>query len=175
MNKLVFLLLSQFLLLLLELAMGNCGWTLPWALLGALYIVLALGKNWGVAAALIAGVVLAVLYGGGWNLLKIIVYPLLAGLTGWWIDRHDEDISLRFWTPGAWAGVAAAVPALASILFRWGESGIYPMELHWLLLRVLWTAIVSAGLFAMIIFAGEAAAEFLDLPRFLTRKGGEKR
>ena len=55
------------------------------------------------------------------------------------------------------------------------ESGIYPTELHWVLLKMLWTAAVSAPLFVLITFTGEAAAEFLGLPRFLTRKGGEQR
>lgn len=175
MSKLVFLLLSQFLLILLELAMGNCGWTLPWALLGALYLTLSLGRNWGVAAALLASSVLAVLYGGNWNWLKIIVYPLLAMAVSWWIERHDEDVSLKFWAPGACAGVAAAVPALAWMLFRWSESGIYPTELHWLIWQMVWTSVVSMLLFAAIMFLGEAMSEFLGLPRFLTRKGGEVR
>ena len=175
MSKLVFLLFSQFLLIILELAMGNCGWTLPWALLGAIYISLAFGRNWGIAAALLAGMVPAVLYGGGWNLLKIIIYPLLTGLVCWWIEHHNEDINIRFWTPGAWGGAISAIPALANLLFRWSESGIYPTELHWVLLKMLWTAAVSAPLFVLITFTGEAAAEFLGLPRFLTRKGGEQR
>ena len=175
MNKLIFLLFSQFLLLLLELAMGNCGWTLPWALLGAIYITLSLGKSWGVAAALLAGMVPAVLYGGDWNLLKIIIYPLLAGAVSWWIENHNTDIRIRFWAPGACAGAVSAFPALAYLLFRWSESGIYPAELHWTALKMLWTAAVSAPVFMLIIFTGEAAAEFLGLPRFLTRKGGEQR
>lgn len=175
MNKLVFLLLSQFLFILLELAMGNSGWTVPWALLAAIYTTLALGRRWGMAAALIAGMILSGVYGGGWNLLKIIFFPLLAGAVSWWIERHDEDISIHFWTPGAWAGLTAAMPALANMLFRWGESGIYPPELHWLLLKTVWTIVVSALFFTVVIFCGEAAAEFLNLPRFLARKGGEQR
>ncbi|MBO5924113.1 MAG: hypothetical protein J6Q81_06325 [Lentisphaeria bacterium] len=175
MSKLIFLLFSQFLLILLELALGNCGWTLPWTLLGALYITLAFGRNWGIAAALLAGMVLSALYGGSWNLLKIIIYPLLAGAVNWWITQHQEDITIHFWQPGAWAGAAAALPALANMLFRWSESGIYPAGLHFLLLDILWTAAVSAPLFIVIVFLGEAAAEFLGLPRFLTRKGGEVR
>ena len=175
MSKLVFLLFSQFLLILLELAMGNCGCTLPWALLGAIYTALALGRTWGVAAALLAGMVPAVLYGGDWNLLKIIIYPLLAGAVCWWIEHHNEDINIHFWAPGAWAGAISAFPALANLLFRWGESGIYSTELHWLLLKMLWTAAVSAPLFTLVVFVGEATAEFLGLPRFLTRKGGEQR
>lgn len=175
MNKLIFLLFSQFLLMLLELAMGNCGWTLPWALLGAIYITLALGRSWGMAAALLAGMVTAVLYGGDWNLLKIIVYPLLAGAVNWWIENHNADVNIHFWTPGAWAGAVSALPALAHWLFRWSESGVYPTELHWVLLKMLWNAAVSAPLFMLMIFVGEAATEFLGLPRFLTRKGGEQR
>ena len=175
MSKLVFLLASQFLLILLELAMGNCGWTLPWALLGALYITLAFGRNWGIAAALLAASTLAVLYGGNWNLLKIISFPLLAAAVNWWISQHDEDVRIRFWTPGAWAALAAAVPALANSFFRWSESGIYPDELHFTVLKTLWTAAVSAPVFVVIVFACEAASEFLGLPRFLTRKGGEQR
>lgn len=175
MSKLVFLLLSQFLLILLELASGNCGWTLPWALLGALYITLAFGRNWGIAAALLTGMILSALYGGSWNLLKIITYPLLTAIVNWWIGQHQESINIRFWQPGAWAAAAAAFPALAGALFRWSESGIYPDGLHYLLLQILWTAVVSSPLFIMIVFLGEAASEFLGLPRFLTRKGGERR
>ena len=155
--------------------MGNCGWTLPWALLGALYITLAFGRNWGIVAALLASSTLAVLYGGNWNLLKIIVFPLLAAMVNWWISQHDEDVRISFWPPGAWAALAAAVPALASSFFRWHESGIYQAELHFIVLKTLWTAAVSSPLFIVIVFLGEVAAEFLGLPRFLTRKGGERR
>lgn len=175
MNKLVFLIFTQFILTLLQLFAGNWGFTVPFALLGALYIVLALGKLWGFAAALLSGATLSVLYGGNWNLLYIIVNPLLALLLGWWIDRHDENVSVGFWQPGVFAGVASSLPAWCSMLFLWSESGRYPAEMPWLLLSTVWCAAVAAPVFVLLILLGEAAAEFLGLPRFLTRKNGGAR
>ena len=174
-NKLVFLLFIQFILVCGQLALGNIGWPLPLALLGALYIAMALGKVWGIAAALLCAMDLAILYGDSWNLLNIIFFPLLAGAVGWWVDNHDEDICIGFWAPGAWAGFVSALPALAKQLFIWNEKGCYSPEIHYILLRMLWNSAVSGALFVGFILLGEAAAEYLGLPRFLTRKGGIER
>ena len=175
MNKITFLIFTQFLLTLLQLFAGNFGFVLPLALLGALYIVLALGKLWGFAAALMSGCVFSVLYGGSWNLLYIVTDPLLALGLGWWIDRHDEDVAVNFWQPGAAGGIASSLPAWWSLVFLWNESGHFPSELPWLLVQTLWSAAVSAALFMLLILLGEAATEFLGLPRFLTRKNGGER
>lgn len=175
MFKAVFLILSQFLLLYLQLELGNIGWPLPLAQLGALYLVLALGRNWGAAAALLNGAMLCSIYGGNWNVLYPLLYPLLALALGWWIDRHDEDVRPDFWLPGAWTGFFAGLPALLQCLTRWCLSGSYPVQMHWLLLQTVWCAAVSAALFVLFIFVGEALTEFLGLPRFFTRKGGHKR
>lgn len=173
-NKIVFVVFTQFLLIYLQLGMGNLGWTLPFAQLGALYTVLSLGRNYGIAAAMLNSLVFASLY-GSWNLLLIILNPLLAGLTGWWIDRHGEDVRKDFYFPGIWAGALAGFPALAEGLFRWAAGGRYPGFLHILALQICWSAAVSAGLFLVVIFLGEALNEYLGLPRFLSRKGGHKR
>ena len=173
-NKIVFVVFTQFLLLYLQLAMGNIGWTIPFAQLGALYTVLSLGRNPGIAAALLNSLVLASLY-GGWNLLLIILNPLLVGALGWWIDRHGEDVKTDFYFPGIWAGVLAGFPAMLEGIFRWIAGGKYPGYLHILALQMCWSAVVSGAIFIGFIFIGEAASEYLGLPRFLNRKGGHKR
>ena len=173
-NKIVFVVFTQFLLLYLQLAVGNIGWTIPFAQLGALYTVLALGRDPGMAAALLNSLVLGSLY-GGWSLLLIIFNPLLAGLLGWWIDRHGEDIKIDFYFPGIWAGVLAGFPAMTEGVFRWVTGGKYPGHLHILALKMTWTAVVSGAVFIGFIFLGEAINEYLGLPRFLNRKGGHKR
>lgn len=175
MNKAAFLLLTQFILFVLQLLLGNGGLPVPLALPGALYMVLAFGKNWGMAAALLTGTVTAALYGGSWNLLCIALYPLLAWLLNFWIERHDEAVRIDFWLPGMWCGLFAALPSWCSLLCNWVQSGNYPPLTHWLLLRTLWSMAVSAGLFIVITFIGEALTEFLGLPRFLTRKSGIER
>ena len=80
MNKFVYTVFTQFLLIYLQLEIGNWGWALPLALMGSLYLTLAYGAGWGCGSALFNGMVLAVLYGGGWNNLLIIVHPLAASL-----------------------------------------------------------------------------------------------
>lgn len=175
MNKAVFLLFTQFLLFVVQLALGNWGWPLPLAMLGALYCGLAFGKNWGMAAALFTGAVSSALYGGSWNLLYIVLYPLLAWLLNFWIERHDEAVRADFWMPGVWCGLFSALPAWGTLLWQWPHYGGYPAELHWLLLRTLWCMAFSGGMFIVLILGGEAAAEFLGLPRFLTRKSGIER
>ena len=171
----VFTVFTQFCLLLLQLQFGNLGWYLPLAQLGALYTVLALGRNWGIAAAVINSLVLSALYGGSWNLLYIIFNPLLAGALGWWIDRHDEDIRADFFVPGIWAGAMAALPKLLQEIFNWMINGIFPADLHITLLKMMWCALVSGGVFLLFIFWGEALTEFFGMPRFASRKGGHKR
>ncbi len=171
MNRVVYLLFSQFLLILLQLTTGSWGWTLPRAELGALCIVLSFRMSWGVAAALLNSMILSTLYGGGWNFLYILINPLLAGGVGWWIGRHVEDIRLGFWSPGAWAGLAGALPALAALFWQWGEYGVYNSAVHWMILRTIWSVLVSAGCFVALNFLNEALTEFLGLPRFLLRKG----
>lgn len=175
MNKAVFLLFTQFLLFGLQLLLGNAGWPLPLALLGALYLVLAFGKHWGMAAALLNGAITATLYGTSWNMICIITYPLLAWLLNFWIERHDEAIRLEFWMPGVWAALFASLPAWGALLWQWSATGVYSGMIHWLLLRTLWCMIFSAGLFVVLTFAGETLNEFLGLPRFLTRKSGIER
>ena len=175
MNKTVYLLFTQFLLLYGEFMLGSAGIALPLAELGALHTVLAFGRNWGMAAALLNGMILSALYGGYWNLLYIVINPLLAWLLSWWIENHDEHISADFWQPGAAAGLASALPAAAGLIFLWGQSGSYPVELHYLLLRAVWCAAVSSGAFVLTVLLGEGLTEFLGLPRFLTRKAGQKR
>ena len=175
MNKAVFLLFNQFLLFALQLLLGNAGWPLPLALLGALYLALAFGKHWGMAAALLCGAVTATLYGTSWNLLCIITYPLLAWLLNFWSERHDEAVRMGFWMPGVWGALFASIPAWGALLWQWCGTGVYPDMLHWLLLRTLWCMIFSAGIFMVLTFIGESFTEFLGLPRFLTRKSGIER
>ena len=175
MFKAVYLILTQFLLLYLQLELGNIGWVLPLAQLGALYAVLAFGRNWGAGAALFSSAVLCGLYGGSWNVLYPLANTLLALILGWWIDRHDEDVRPDFWTPGAWAGLLAGLPAIMNLLSSWVLTGRYPQQLHWVLLQSLWCTVVSAALFLLFIVLGEVQMEFLGLPRFMTRKGGHKR
>ena len=175
MSKFVFVIFSQFLLLLLQLLLGNGGWVLPLAMLGALCIVLAMGRNWGVFAGLLNGAVLAAIYGSSWNLLYIIIDPLLALFVNWWIEHHDEDIRSDFLLPGVLAGTAGGLPAVAAAFYGWLNSGVYPDMLHWLLLKMVWSAVVSAMLFNVMLLLNEALAEYLGLPRFLTRKSGQKR
>lgn len=175
MNKLVYIIFTQFLLIYLQLELGNMGWPLPLALMGAFYIVLSFGGAWGCGAALAGGTALAVLYGGAWNNLFIIVYPVLAGLLNWWIVRHKEDIRADFWMPGVWAALAGAVPILSALIFQWIVSGRYPMQFHAAAARVVWCCIVCAPLFMVFILINEAATEFFGLPRFLTRKVRSRR
>ncbi len=175
MNRAVFVIFSQFILLLLQLVLGNWGLTLPFSLLGVFCTALAMGRTWGLIAGLFSGMTLAILYGGSWNLLYVLINPLAAGVLNWWIERHDEDINIRFWQPGACAGVLNALPALMAVLYRTFAAGSYQFELHWLILKILWSAAVSAGLFVFMLLLEEAAGEYLGLPRFLTRKGGIKR
>ena len=175
MGKTVFIILSQFLLIYLQLELGNLGWPLPLALMGALYTALALGGNWGIGAALLSGSLLCALYGGGFNALLVIIHPLLAGLLCWWIERHDEDVRPDFFIPGIWAGIAGTLPAFFSFTYYALAEGRVPGDWLFFLLRMLWSIAVSGGIFTMFIFIGEACTEFMGLPRFLTRKGGHKR
>lgn len=175
MNRAIYLLFTQFMLLYGEFMLGSVGVNLPLSELGALHIVLAFGKNWGMTAALLNGMVLSALYGGNWNLLYVLINPLLAWLVGWWIENHDEHIGVGFWQPGALAAVGAALPAMTKLLVMWSQSGHYPFELHGLLLRTVWSAGLSAGIFVIVVLLGEALTEFLGLPRFLTRKAGQAR
>lgn len=173
MNKAVFVIFSQFVLLLLQLVMGNGGWTLPFSLLGTLCVTLSMGRNWGIFSGLLGGMSLSALYGGSWNLLYTAVNPLLAMLLNWWIVRHDEDIRFDFWQPGAWAGFAGALPMLAAMLVQYISSGILPDNWYWLIVQILWSAAVSAPLFVLFMLINEGIAEYLGLPRFLTGKGGQ--
>ena len=108
-NKVIYLLLSGFVLIFLQLVLGNWGWPLPLAMLGALYLTMAFGRDWGIASALLSGTLLATLYGGGWNLLYIIINPLQAVAVSWWVENHDEEVEYDFWLPGAFAGRCAGV------------------------------------------------------------------
>lgn len=175
MGKITFIILSQFLLIILQLGLGNIGWPLPLALLGALYATLALGLNWGCAAALFSGTILSALYGGGVNIMLVFLHPLLAAALNWWVERHDEDIRPDFFLPGVWAGLVSAIPAASSIIFHGVLDRTLPEDLPFFLLRMLWTAVVSGGIFMGVIFLGESCTEFMGLPRFFTRKGGHKR
>ena len=175
MGKFFFIILSQFLLIFLQLGLGNLGWPLPLALLGALYVTLALGLNWGCTAALLSGSLLCALYGGGFYALLVVLHPLLAAGLNWWIERHDEDIRPDFFLPGVWAGLIGALPSALSIVYYGLTYHTLPLDLPFFLLRVLWSAAVSSGIFMGMIFLGEACTEFLGLPRFFTRKGGHKR
>ena len=107
--------------------------------------------------------------------MYIVINPLLAGMLGWWIDRHDEDVRPDFWLPGAVAGCCGAIPALTQQCLSWSSSGDYSPALAWLLLRMLWSMALSAWLFEAFIIFNEALAEYLGLPRFFTRKGGQAR
>ncbi|MBE6366482.1 MAG: hypothetical protein E7052_01055 [Lentisphaerae bacterium] len=169
-NKVVFLLLSELFLLLVQLMLGSLGWPLPLALMGVFYFTLAYGRSWGIAGAMIVGMVLAVLYGGSWNLLHIAVDPLLVCYLDWWISRHDESVTADFWQPGAVAAVAGALPALAAMIELWQSSGSLPGSWYMLLLDLAWSATISSGIFMLILLLGEAFGEYLGLPRFLNRK-----
>lgn len=175
MNKVVFTLFTGFILIYLQLILGNLGWALPLGLLGAVYIALAFGKSWGIGSALLTAMVLTLLYGNAWNILNVITFPLLAGGSGWWVEHHDENINLKFYHPGIAAGLLAAFPALAQELFYWGEWGQFSPAILFTLLRAVWSALVSGLLFMAILFIGETAALYLGLPRFLTRKGNQLR
>ncbi len=173
-NKAIYLIISGFVLIFLQLELGNLGWPLPLAMMGAFYLAMAFGRDWGIASALLSGAVLAALYGGGWNLLYIIINPLAAAIVSWWVENNDEDVEQDFWLPGAFAGVCGALPVILQMLVNW-MNGNGAAELHWILFRVVWSAIISGGLFVFILFTGEGLCEFLGLPRFFVRKGGPLR
>jgi hypothetical protein len=173
-NKTVYLILSGFLLTYLQLELGNLGWPLPLALMGGLYLTLAFGRDWGIASTLLSGAVIATLYGGNWNLLYIIIYPLTAALVAWWVENHDEDIQPDFWPPGALAGFAGSLPLLLQLFAGWMNGGTAG-NLPWVLARMVWSVVLSGGIFVFIIFLGEGLSEFFGLPRFFVRKGGQKR
>ncbi len=174
MGKLLFMLFSQFLLILLQLVSGKLGWTLPWAELGAVYCALAFGSAWGAAAGTLSGMTLAILYGGSWNLLTVLFNPALAAGVGWWIERHDEDREFGFWAPGALAGLLAGVPAALVRLLDWSATGAWWPQAGYFGGRWLWTVLLSAAVFPGVILAGEAMMEFFGLPRFLNREGRVK-
>ena len=173
MSKAVFMIFSGFLLTLLQLTIGSCGWPLPLALMNSLYITLAFGRYWGLSSALLNALTLTILYGGSWHLLNIVTYPLLALLLDWWIKRHSDTLRISFWTPGAWAALTAALPAAAVWLEQWLSGGGSLEKLRELLYLTVWSAAVSALIFMLMILIGEALTEYLGLPRYLKRKGGK--
>lgn len=165
-NKVVFLLLSEFILLWLQLQSGSLGWPLPLALMGALYLTMAYGRSWGIAGGLLSGMTLAVLYGNSWNLLYILLYPLLSCWLDWWVQHHEDALARDFWLPGVCAALVGAVPMLAMMF----SSGNMPDKWLTAVLDLFWSAAVSAGIFMLILLSGEALGEFLGLPCFFNRK-----
>ena len=176
MSKAVFMIFSNFLLILLQLTLGSCGWPLPLALMNSLCTTLAFGRAWGLASAMLNALTLTVLYGGAWHMLNIFTYPMLAMLLDWWVNRHADAARITFWTPGVWAALVSALPAAAAyISCNTFNSGTLDGRILEILYLTLWSAAVSALIFMAMLFITEALAEYLGLPRFLKRKGSERR
>ncbi|MPN19955.1 hypothetical protein SDC9_167330 [bioreactor metagenome] len=167
--KLCFMTLFLFLLLWLQLGLGNLSLAVPLALMGVAYFTVAYGWEYGGFGALLTGGALTVLYAGPGYLL---LAAATVAATEWWFGRRAEEAGDWNWQLGmllaaataalAWGGRCSAAGAWT---WNWYDSGF-------MVLQLIGSLILSGVACPLVVLAGEAAAEWLGLPRF--RAGAER-
>ena len=109
--KAVFLITVTALAMLAELLAGNVGIYLPLTAYAVFYFTCSISAAAGVAAAIVAGTVLDLIYGRTLLLTPLILLAALAA--GWSLRRNQMETLLEAALPGMAIGATAALGAAA--------------------------------------------------------------
>lgn len=157
--KAVFLITVTALAMLAELLAGNVGIYLPLTAYAVFYFTCSISAAAGVAAAIVAGTVLDLIYGRTLLLTPLILLAALAA--GWSLRRNQMETLLEAALPGMAIGATAALGAAALRM----PGGQPP---SWLLLwQAVWFGSIGLLLLPLTVFVLDSAARTLGLPEFL--------
>lgn len=156
--------LALFLLVWLQLILGNLGVAVPLAAMGVAYFTVAYGWQYGGCGALLVGGALAAIYATpGYLLVMLATVPAVE----WWFRHHAEDVLGWNWQMGMILALATAVLVWAGRADTVGMTRVWSWtEEAFLVLQLLGSVLLSGFLCPVVILTGEAAAELLGLPRF---------
>ena len=157
--KAAFLITVTALAMLAELLAGNVGIYLPLTAYAVFYFTCSISAAAGVAAAIVAGTVLDLIYGRTLLLTPLILLAALAA--GWSLRRNQMETLLEAALPGMAIGATAALGAAALRM----PGGQPP---SWLLLwQAVWFGSIGLLLLPLTVFVLDSAARTLGLPEFL--------
>ncbi len=155
-----FLVTVTALAMLAELLFGNLGIYLPLTAYAVFYFLCSFSAAAGIAAAIVAGTVLDLIYGRNFLLTPFIL--LAACGAGWSLRRNRMETLLEAALPGMAAGVAAALGAAAFQL-----PGGRPPSLQLLVWQLIWFGVTGLLLLPLTVLLLDSIAHTLGLPQFL--------
>jgi len=162
MAKIAFIFLTVFISIYCEILAGALGIILPVTVLSMFYISIAYGWNTGLAAGIIAGTVIDMLYGRSVIITPFFMMPAVAAAE-FWLHRGDPVSVLPNLMPGALVAFLVSFPVLASNSYH---TGVWLHNFYLLVFSV----VSGALLLPLIIAFLDRLAEKLGLPLYRKAK-----
>ncbi len=160
--KLLFVATVIILAMLIELLSGSIGLYLPLTALVAFYLYGSMSLEIGIFVALLAGIILDLVYGRTLILTPIILIVAIGA--GWCLHRKRPELLLETIPSGIAVGIVVAVGASVMRLL----NGLpHPFQrLPW---EMVWLGGIGLLLFPLVIIILDPIAQQLGFPRFIKK------
>lgn len=166
MYRVFFIFVILFFCIMLQLLLGNLGLFIPLYAPAVFYFAVVYGWRIGAICGCIAGIAIALLYGGN-PALEALSAITVAVIAVFWLHRSDTHNLPVHFIPGAIIGAVIFLPHMFyAMQYSTGHSQLILAEI----MEMIFSAVFSALLLPVVIYILDWQSKLVGLPLYVEAK-----